>query len=177
MVENAGFAMAELIRDLEITGLVHGGRGIGRHQGKAVFVPLTVPGDRVDCRVVKSKRRFIEAELCEVVIPSSQRREPPCPFFGRCGGCQWQHLSYAEQLHCKERIFNDLMVRSKVVAAERIKPIVPSPGETRYRNRVQLKCHFVEGSLALGFYRHGSHTVVDVDHCLLVNPKIQQTLG
>ena len=84
--------MAEIIRELDIISLVHGGRGLGHHDGKAVFVPLTLPGDRVACRVVKSKRRYIEAELHEVVAPSPLRREPPCPFFGSCGGCQWQHI-------------------------------------------------------------------------------------
>lgn len=168
--------MAEIIKDLEIVSLVHGGRGIGRHDGKAVFVPLTAPGDRVNCRVVKSKRRYLEAELCEVVVPSPVRRDPPCPYFGTCGGCQWQHLPYPEQTRWKEQIFADLMVRSKVVARDRIKPIASAPDEWNYRNRVQLKCHLTTKGLVLGFYRHGSHIVVDVDKCRLVASPIQRTL-
>src|SRR5210317_614442 len=82
-------SMSELISDLEITGLVHGGRGIGRIDGKAIFVPMTAPGDRVICRVVRTKSSYIEAELVNVVEPSAHRRQPPCPYFGRCGGCQW----------------------------------------------------------------------------------------
>jgi 23S rRNA (uracil1939-C5)-methyltransferase len=168
--------MAEIIRNLEITSLVHGGRGIGRHEGKAVFVPLTAPGDRVNCRVVKSKRRFAEAELCELVVPSPVRREPPCPFFGSCGGCQWQHLPYQEQARWKEQSFADLMVRSKVVEVSSIKPMIAAPDEWYYRNRVQLKTHFSEQGLELGFYRHGSHHVVDIDRCRLVSPQLQRTL-
>ncbi len=169
--------MAEIIRNLEITSLVHGGRGIGRHEGKAVFVPLVAPGDLIDCRVVKSRRRFAEAELSELIVSSPLRREPPCPFFGTCGGCQWQHLPYSEQLRWKEQNFVDLMVRSKMVQADRIKPIMAAPDEWHYRNRIQLKTHFTDGELAVGFYQHGSHRVVDIDHCRLVAPPIQESLN
>ncbi len=168
--------MAEFIRNLEITSLVHGGRGIGRHEGKAVFVPLVAPGDRVDCRVVKSRRRFAEAELSAIIVPSPLRREPPCPFFGTCGGCQWQHLAYPEQLRWKAKNFVDLMVRAKLVKADRIKPITAAPDEWFYRNRVQLKTHFSEGECAVGFYQQGSHRVVDIDRCRLVAPPIQKSL-
>lgn len=169
--------MAEMIRELDITSLVHGGRGIGHHDGKAVFVPLTMPGDRVVCRVVKSRRRYIEAELETVVEPSPLRREPPCPFFGSCGGCQWQHIPYRQQAHWKEKIFADFMVRSKVIASERLKPIVPAPDEWGYRNRVQFKCSPGAEGLTIGFYRHASHVVVDVDKCRLVAPPLQATLA
>ena len=169
--------MAEIIRELDITSLVHGGRGIGHHHGKAVFVPLTVPGDRVTCRVVKSKRRYIEAELDALVEPSPLRREPPCPFFGSCGGCQWQHMVYQQQALWKEKIFADLMVRSKVIASDRLKPIVSAPDEWGYRNRVQFKCSPGAEGLSIGFYRHASHAVVDVDKCRLVAPPIQATLA
>jgi 23S rRNA (uracil1939-C5)-methyltransferase len=168
--------MSELINNLDITALVHGGRGIGRYEGKAVFVPLTMPGDRVSCRVIKSRKRYIEAELCEVVVPSESRREPPCPLFGVCGGCQWQHMPYPEQLRSKEQTFADLLLRNKLTGDDSIKPIMPAPDEWRYRNRVQLKCRLVGDKLHIGFYRHGSHDVVDVDSCLLVAPEIQKIL-
>jgi 23S rRNA (uracil1939-C5)-methyltransferase len=168
--------MTEIIKELDITALVHGGRGLGRHEGKAVFVPLTMPGDRVVCRVVKVKRRYLEAELDAIVAASPQRREPPCPFFGSCGGCQWQHIPYQQQVDWKEKIFADLLVRSKVMVSERLKPIVAAPDEWRYRNRVQLKCCYGAEGLLIGFYRHASHVVVDIDKCLLLSPPIQITL-
>ncbi len=169
--------MAEIIRDLEITSLVHGGRGLGRHNGKAVFVPLTIPGDRVTCRIIKSKKRYVEAELVEVVSPSLSRRQPPCPFFGSCGGCQWQHLPYPEQVHWKEQIFSDLIVRNKIAPGELLKPIAQAPDEWSYRNRVELKCHLSGRQLFVGFYRQGSHVVVDIDECRLVAPPIQKALN
>jgi 23S rRNA (uracil1939-C5)-methyltransferase len=169
--------MAEVIKELDITSLAHGGRGLGHHDGKAIFVPLTMPGDRVSCRVVKSKRRYAEADLIDVVEPSPLRREAPCPFFASCGGCQWQHLPYAEQTRWKEKTFSDLMTRSKVLATDRIQSIAPAPDEWNYRNRVQFKCHHTAQGLVIGFYQHGSHSVVDVDNCRLVAPPIQRTLA
>lgn len=168
--------MTEIIKELEITSLVHGGRGLGRHEGKAVFVSMTMPGDLISCRVVTSRRRFIEAELLEVVEPSALRCQPPCPYFGACGGCQWQHIPYPEQLRWKEKIFADLMVRNRITSSSQLKPITPSPLQWGYRNRVQLKCQLTGEGLALGFYRQGSHQVIDVEECRLVAPPIQKLL-
>lgn len=168
--------MSEIIKQLDITSLIHGGRGIGRHDGKAVFVPMTVPGDRVACRIVRSRRRYVEAELLEIITHSAQRREPPCPFFGSCGGCQWQHIDYREQVRCKEQIFGDLLIRSKLVSADRLNPVVPAPDEWNYRNRAQFKCRMTADGLVVGFYRQNSHDVVNIDVCRLVDPRIQKTL-
>ena len=123
--------MSEMIMDLEITGLVHGGRGIGRCGGKAVFVPMTAPGDRVVCRAIRSKPHYVEAELVDVIEPSPYRRVPPCPYFQTCGGCQWQHLPYPNQASWKEKIFFDQMLRSKCASAACLQPIVPAPDEWR----------------------------------------------
>ncbi len=166
--------MSELISGLEITALTHGGRGLGRHEGKAVFVPLTVPGDIVSCHIVKAKKHYAEAELVEVDKASSVRRSPPCPYFGCCGGCQWQHLFYTEQTHWKETLFRDQLVRQGIASDDVVAPIVTAPDEWHYRNRAQFKCHMTDTGLVMGFYRHGSHFVVDVDQCLLLRPEIQK---
>lgn len=168
--------MSELIRNLEITGLVHGGRGIGRIDGKAVFVPMTAPGDRVTCRALRTKSRYIEAELVDLLEPSAHRREPPCRYFGDCGGCQWQHLAYASQCHWKDKVFCEQMLRSKVAAEECLAPLVAAPDEWHYRNRVQFKCHMTENGMVIGFYRPNSHFVVDINHCLLLSTQIQKLL-
>ena len=169
--------MSEMIEDLEITGLVHGGRGIGRCDGKAVFVPMTAPGDRVVCRAIRSKSHYVEAELVNVIEPSPHRRVPPCPYFGTCGGCQWQHLPYPSQTRWKEKIFFDQMLRSKSASEACLLPIVPAPDEWHYRNRVQFKCDMTENGLVVGFYRPNSHFVVDIEHCLLLSAQIQGVLN
>ena len=168
--------MSEWIQDLTITGLVHGGRGIGRSDGKAVFVPMTAPGDRVVCRAVRSKKGYVEAELVSLVEASAFRREPPCPYFERCGGCQWQHLAYPEQASWKEKIFAEQLLRNKIADEECLAPIVPAPDEWHYRNRVQFKCHLTEKGLVTGFYRPNSRFVVDIERCLLLSEPLQRAL-
>jgi 23S rRNA (uracil1939-C5)-methyltransferase len=165
------------IEELRIVALIHGGRGLGRHQGKAVFVVGALPGDLVSCRIVKDRPRYAEAELVELLVASPQRREPPCPYFGDCGGCQWQQLSYPDQCEWKSRIFADQLLRPKLCAVDRLLPIVPATDEWRYRSRVQLKCHLAGDRLLIGFYRQGSHFVVDIDDCLLLAEPIRRTLG
>src|SRR5665647_2180163 len=93
--------------EVVIERMCYGGAGFGRLEGKACFVPFTAPGDRARIRVVKEKRSFLEGELLELCHPSALRIEPPCPIFGACGGCNWQHLPYAEQLKQKGEIFGE----------------------------------------------------------------------
>ncbi len=162
--------------ELQIEKLTHGGRGMGRLDGKAVFVPLTCPGDQVRCRVTRDKGRFAEAELVEVLEASPQRRVPPCPLFGQCGGCQWQHLPYAQQAEWKSLIFGELLTRQQIASVDQIGPILAAPHEFAYRNRVQFKCHATDSGVVLGFYRSGSHFVVDAEQCMLVANPIQSTL-
>jgi 23S rRNA (uracil1939-C5)-methyltransferase len=163
--------------ELKIEKLTHGGRGMGRHDGKAVFVPLTCPGDLVRCRVTRDKGRYAEALLEELIIPSGMRRMPPCPLFGECGGCQWQHLPYPVQCDGKEQIFMELLARRQLLSAEAVAPLLAAPGEFAYRSRVQFKCRMTDHGLAIGFYRSGSHFVVDAASCLLVAPPIQKVLA
>lgn len=159
--------------ELDIDTLTFGGRGLGRHEGKAVFVPGTAPGDRVRCTTVHDRRQFIEAELVEVLEPSPVRRLPPCPVAGSCGGCQWQHLPYDEQLRWKERLFHEHLLRAGVAGGEALRPIAAAAQEFNYRNRLQFKCRQTQSGLVAGFYRHASHYVVDTPACLLAMPGMQ----
>ncbi len=165
-----------MIDDLRIERLTYGGSGLGHHQGKAVFVPHTAPGDLVRCRVVREKKRYIEAELTEIITPSPQRRSPLCPVFGLCGGCQWQHLPYAEQTSWKETIFRDSLTRPTGLAAERFRPLVAAPDEWAYRSRAQFKCRWTDQGFVMGFYRRGSHYVIDIEHCPIVADELNEAL-
>jgi 23S rRNA (uracil1939-C5)-methyltransferase len=162
-----------MVVELTVETLTVGGRGLGRHEGKAVFVPLTAPGDRARCRIVRRHRHYDEAELLELLQPAPERRPPPCPVFGQCGGCQWQHLPYGEQAAWKERLFAETLTRAGVATSEVLRPLVAA-AEFGYRNRVQFKCHRTRTGVAAGFYRHGSHYVVDTPACLLAHPAISQ---
>lgn len=162
---------------LEIKSLAFGGSGIARHEGRVIFVRGAVPGDLVHVRLLREKKRYAEAEIVRIERPSSERCAARCKVFGDCGGCQWQMLSYSAQLRHKEQIFADILRRHAGVEEDRLLPILESPAEWHYRSRVQFKCHaFADGRFVIGFFRAGSHIVVDIDSCPLVDPSINLLL-
>ena len=158
--------------EIKIETLAYGGKGLGRQKGKVVFVPLTAPGDTVEFNPIKEKKGYIEGELLNIVEPSTIRREPPCPVFGECGGCSWQHLPYEEQLKAKEDIFRETMWRLGTVERENILPIIAAPSEFNYRNRAQFKVKLTEGVFHAGFFKRQSHFVIDIESCPLMSPLI-----
>ncbi len=164
--------------DLEIEKLTFGGDGLSRHEGLIYFVPLSAPGDELKVRITETKKNFSRAEIFEIKKASTLRTEPLCPVFGQCGGCQWQHIKYSEQLEQKQIIVTDIL-RSVVDIKTEILPIIPSPDEFRYRNRIQLK---YDGK-KLGFYGRKSHEIVDIDDCPITEkvlsdeiPKLKRSL-
>jgi 23S rRNA (uracil1939-C5)-methyltransferase len=155
--------VTELGSSFEVTieKMATGGSGLARHGGLVVFVPFAAPGDRVLVRVTKIKKNFIEAEIQNILESGPARVKPPCPVFGRCGGCNWQHLAYPEQLRQKENILWEHL-RSALPGQDFARlPILPSPQEFRYRNRIQLH---VEGSKR-GFFARQSHEIVPIQDC------------
>lgn len=159
-----------------IERMCYGGAGFGRVEGKACFVPFTAPGDQARIRVVKEKRSYMEGELQELVIASTLRVEPPCPFFGTCGGCNWQHLPYEEQLKQKGEIFAGNLSRIGRVQSDDLLPVAGSPKQYGYRSRIQLKVGKKKGALLLGFFRTSSHDIVDLGKvgCAIADPLLNQ---
>src|SRR5947208_3325573 len=84
--------------ELTVTDVAFGGDGIARHDGQVIFVPFSLPGERARVRLTRAKRDYATAEILEVVEAASGRLEPRCPYFGTCGGCQFQHATYETQL-------------------------------------------------------------------------------
>jgi 23S rRNA (uracil1939-C5)-methyltransferase len=160
---------------IDITALAPGGDGVGRqiggaHEGRVTFVPLTAPGDRVRVKVIKQKARVAWAEVVSFDARSPLRVEPPCPLFGRCGGCQWQHVDAAEQRRQKGA-FVSRALGIEVGPAEVVGP------EYGYRERARLAAGFDEsGAPALGFRARRSHAIVDVPACPLLAPTAAQAL-
>jgi len=152
--------------ELRIDKLAFGGAGFGRLDGKACFVPFTAPGDLVEVRIEKSKSSYAEGVVEKIYTPSRQRTLPPCPVFGICGGCNWQHVSYDEQCAQKETILAETLWRAARIEAEKIRPVLKAPSPLAYRQRIQLKSDYADSCLSLGFYRRASHDVIDInDHC------------
>ncbi len=155
-----------------IDSLAAGGEGVGRHEGRAVFVPLTAPGDRVRARVDQVKRRWARAELIEILEPGPSRREPPCPYFGDCGGCSWMHVDEEEQTRARLSIVREALRR--IGGLDALPPLehFPSPTPLGYRSRARVAC--ADGRI--GFRARSSHEVVDVRRCAVLDPATQRAL-
>jgi 23S rRNA (uracil1939-C5)-methyltransferase len=152
---------------LNIEKLSFGGNGVSKDLDIVGFVSNTAPGDKVKARISKLKKRFFEAELIEVLEASSQRRLPPCPIANQCGGCQWQHINYEEQLKQKHLILKEMFERVSFLKDLRLPPLLHAE-EFRYRNRIQIR----RKNHQLGFLQKGSHRIVPVDDCLIADEKI-----
>ncbi len=157
---------------LSVEKLVYGGYGLARAGGRVVFVRYAAPKELVDAEILKERSDYSEAVVRKVIVPSSSRREPCCPHYGDCGGCQLQHLDYTSQLTAKEEILRDSLSRiGKIKDIKMLDPI-PSGQEVGYRIRVQFKVS--KGKV--GFFRWNSREVVEVDSCPLAHPKINELL-
>lgn len=157
--------------DVRVHGLAPGGDAVGRqqggaHEGRATFIPLAAPGDEVRARIVREKARVAWAELAQVRTASPVRVPPPCPYFGGCGGCQWQHVTLDAQRAAKREIV------ARALGAPVDELIAPSPSGFGYRDRARL---VVDGG-ALGFRARRSHAVVDVERCLLLGDEAGRAL-
>jgi tRNA/tmRNA/rRNA uracil-C5-methylase (TrmA/RlmC/RlmD family) len=159
--------------ELVIDDIAFGGKGVGRAEGKAVFVPFTIEGERVTVRVVREKKSFVEAELVRVTEASAQRVSPQCPYFGRCGGCSYQHMSYEHQLHWKARQVRQALQRIGKFREPPQRPIVPSPQDYEYRNRITVH---VENGI-VGFFRHDAHRLIDIERCPISLPEVNDGLA
>jgi 23S rRNA (uracil1939-C5)-methyltransferase len=157
---------------LHIHDVAFGGKGVARHDGKVYFVPFTIPDETVSARVVRQKKNFGEADLLSVLEASPDRVAPECPYFGRCGGCSYQHMSYARQLALKAAQVEQTLRRVGRLAEVPMRPIVPSPEPFGYRNRIRVHV----GRAATGFYGQDGHTIVDVEQCAIAAPTVNKAL-
>lgn len=166
--------MDPTLYDIDILTLVYGGDAMGRlPDGRAVFVPYALPGERVRVRLTGGKKGFARASLVEVLSPSPDRIPPCCENFAACGGCHYMHMTYPAQLRHKTAILRDQLQRIAGIPEPPVDPIVPSPREWGYRNTVQF--HLAPDG-RLGFQEPGSHLVVPVESCPLCEPAIEEVL-
>jgi len=158
---------------ISIENLVYGGRGIARTpSGKAVLVSGVISGELVNARIIKEHSSYIEACAEEILEASPSRIKPECCLFGVCGGCDWQHIDYHEQLLSKDAIvLNHLKKDFDIKSAEHCLP-AGSPKIYEYRNLIRLQ--FSNGSA--GFFKKNSHVIVQVRDCLLAERKIRDVL-
>jgi len=164
-----------------ITDLAFGGEGVGRREGYVVFVPGGVPGDRVDVRLTEVRPRFARGIIEAVPEPSPLRVDPPCPYFGRCGGCRLQHVRYEAQLDFKQRQVADCLTRLGGLgpAAELpLLPIIGAPEVYGYRNKMEFTFALVDGQPVVGLHEAERYdAILDVERCLLQSEALNAVLG
>jgi len=157
---------------LTIEKLVYGGEALARLEGKVVLTPFVLPGEVVRVEMERAKNDLWRGRLIEVLQPSASRITPQCPYFQRCGGCQYQHMDYAFQSEQKRAILREVLQRvGKIEFAGEIGVISGEPW--RYRNRVQLH---IEGG-KVGYFSQGSRDLCVIDHCPIASPKLNETIG
>lgn len=159
---------------LTIKKVIAGGKGLGTlSDGMVAMVPGTLPGETVLVRETKSHRGYREARLVRILDAAPERVEPPCPYYGRCGGCDLQHAAYPAQLALKQRILREALTRAHLELPSD-DPTLASPLPFGYRFRLRL--HLDQGG-RLGFHEQASNTVVPIDRCLLATEPINRVIG
>lgn len=164
--------------ELEIDSLSNAGDGIGRVNGWVVFVPFALPGDKVKARIWRNDKNFSSADLIELISAGPHRVSPQCKLFGICGGCQYQHLNYEQQLLWKTRQVADLL-RLQAGLQLPVNPAIASPKQYHYRSKITP--HFDkpkgENKPAIGFLKAGSRReVIDVPQCPIAMECINEAL-
>jgi len=160
--------------EVEIERLLPGGVGLAHAEGLTLFVSLAAPGDIVRVQIDRLRGKVAFASVVEVIRPSPVRVEPPCPYFGRCGGCDFQQLDYEAQLQAKVEIIRDCFHRIANIAELPEIAIHPSPKQWQYRARANWQ--FDPQSMHFGYFEAGSHRVCDVEVCAVLVPALQHTL-
>jgi len=166
--------------EVRIEKLVYGGDGLAHHDGHTVFVPLVLPGELVQIESSERKKKFIRGRLERVVEPSAERVPAPCPHFGRCGGCQYQHMPYEAQLRYKAEILRETLGRIGRIQWTGVIETHASP-PFGYRNRAQWKLRANQegaaGSAGIGYFEMGSTKLCAVTECTILSPRLADTFS
>ncbi len=163
--------MAEDLLELSVEKIVYGGFGLAKHKGKTYLVRYSAPRELVKAEVYKEKKDYGEAVVVKPLLPSKDRREPLCPYYEFCGGCQLQHIDYEAQLMVKKENYEESLVRIAGIEPPPLE-VVPSPRELGYRVRVQFKAK--RGTL--GFVKWDGTQVVGVERCPVAHERINELI-
>jgi 23S rRNA (uracil1939-C5)-methyltransferase len=164
-----------------IEKLVYGGDGLARlaadekGPGKAVFVPFVIPGEEVIATIVESRGGFNRARAERILAPSPDRTEPACQYFGKCGGCHYQHIDYAAQLRYKVEILRETLRRTAKFELQQ-EIALHSSNPWAYRNRTRMHVRH-DPEFALGYFRYNSHALLPVESCPISSPLINQAIA
>jgi tRNA/tmRNA/rRNA uracil-C5-methylase (TrmA/RlmC/RlmD family) len=143
-----------------------------------VFVPFTAVGEEVEVEITEVKKNFARGKVVRVITPSPERATPECPYFGTCGGCQYQHLQYETQLQLKQKQVADLFERIGKFPREVVRPVIGCPQPYHYRNRIMIRSQWnkPEQKLNIGYLRWDCGLVVDITQCPIAEPALNQEI-
>lgn len=164
------------MQTLEITieRILPGGLGLAHAEGQTLFVSLAAPGDVLRVRIDRIRGKIAFASIVEILTPSPQRVEPPCPYFGICGGCDFQQLNYQAQLDAKVEIIRDCLRRIALIENPPELVMHEAPHQWRYRARANWQLDAIEKKM--GYFEAGSHRVCDVEVCAVLRPELEAGL-
>jgi 23S rRNA (uracil1939-C5)-methyltransferase len=160
---------------VRITEIAFGGDGVARlEDGRVLFTPFVAVGEEAEVEIVSVKKSFAQGRLISVRVPSPDRIDPRCPYFGNCGGCRYQHLPYEVQLALKEKQLGATLRRigQAELGEVMVNPILASPKAFEYRNRITV--HLKDG--AVGFHAAGGHRLVEIKRCEIAAPAVNDLL-
>ena len=188
--------------NLKIDDLAMGGEGVGKANGLAVFVPDSVPGDELKVKLIDLKKNFARGKTIDIVKPSPDRVTPKCPLSNDCGGCQWQNISYPAQLKYKTKIVRETLERLGKLKNIKVNDIIGMEEPWGFRNKIQYPIaksenpkvrkseqgiyynktsHYSDirsfgnsNFLKMGYYKQGTHEIVDIDNCAIEHPKLSR---
>jgi 23S rRNA (uracil1939-C5)-methyltransferase len=174
-------AKKRFFENVTIIDIAEEGKGVGKADDFVLFVDKAIPGDIADVEVYRSKKNFGEGKIAELKQASEYRTQPFCEHFGTCGGCKWQHMTYAAQLKFKQKSVADALTRIAKIDIDGMLPIIPSPADKYYRNKLEYtfsnkrwlndgenRTDDVLNMNALGFHIPGRFDkILDINHCWL----------
>jgi 23S rRNA (uracil1939-C5)-methyltransferase len=164
--------------EITITDLNHNGEGVGRYQGRVVFVPDTVTGDRILVRLVRVKPQYANGKLHELLAGSPHRTRPGCIVADKCGGCQWQHVDYAYQLEAKRNLVIQDLDRIAGLGQTVVDPMLGGSEPLGYRNKATYPLgRSATGDVQAGYYQKGSHHLINLNQCPIQDQRLNPLLA
>jgi tRNA/tmRNA/rRNA uracil-C5-methylase (TrmA/RlmC/RlmD family) len=163
---------------LKIQDIAFGGEGVGRIDDFVVFVPFVIVGETALAEITEVKKQFARARLVRVLEASPERVTPECPHFTQCGGCQYQHIAYPEQLRIKHKQIADLFQRVGKISPDTVAPVLPCPSPYGYRNRIMIRSQWngPEKKLVIGFVRADNNFVESIEECKIAEPALNEQI-
>jgi 23S rRNA (uracil1939-C5)-methyltransferase len=160
------------VLEVKIEKMANRGKGLARHNEQVIFIPYSAPGDVVSIKVQKVSKNFVEAEIVDIIQPSSMRVSAPCPHYTQCGGCHFQHISYDKQVEIKDQLVKETLQRAlNTIEIKTLLQPVPSPQPWNYRNRVQV--HIENENI--GFNKRNTHSIIPIENCQIAEVAINES--